>query len=842
MIPGKLSRPWSPVAIALPAMVVALLSMSGSAQAATFTVTTTADSNDGSCSASQCSLRDAIVAADAAGGSSTITLGAGTYTLTIDPTSAGGSDDPTTGDLDIDNNASITITGAGAGSSVIDADHVDRVFAIHAGSALSITGVGIENGDSGDENDFYSLDGGDGGAIYNDGTLSIADSALKDNSSWDDGGAIYSDSGAVSTTVSDSTLDSNNADDPGGAIEIEAGPLSLTGDTIDNNNADDGGAAVNDEGNGEVTISGGEMNHNTGYDGGGALAVEDTGAVSISDETFDANDSNDEDGGAIYASGTSSTALTITNSTFDDNSAQGNCGGAIYTHSYDIAVSGSTFAGNTAYCGGALYIEGSSSTASQMVTNSSFSGNNATSGGGLDLIEGDVSVTSSSLYDNQADEGGGIYYASGDAMSLTNVTLDSNQAAEDGGGLAMETDPSTGTVSLNSDTIAHNGAGYGGGGISYADALNDVENTIVADNYGSTQTGDGGADCYDAVQPAGDGGHNIDSDGTCFGGATPNQPTDQTADPLLGSIANNGGPVFTDALETGSPAIGAADGADCPSTDARGVGRSSTSCDIGAFQTAAADLGISAAGPASTVAGQPVTDVFTVTNNGPGPALGASVTDVLPSGASYFAASGSQGSCTGTGTVTCQLGALASGATATVTVVLIDGTAGTLSNSASISGSTTDPNAANNTAAATTMLTPSTTTITTTNTVTVPVTTTTTTTTTNTLTVPVTPVLITGVASQISLSGARVSASLNPGGAAGNYHFVYGTSKHKLNKSTKSVSFSASTAVRAVSVKLSKLKSNTTYYFEVVASNGKGVSSGQAVKFKTKKAPKKKKK
>ena len=89
-----------------------LSSIAASARAATFVVTKTADTNDGTCD-SDCSLREAIVAANANAGVDVITLPAGTYTLTI----AGANEDAAaTGDLDL--TESVTINGAGAAPSI----------------------------------------------------------------------------------------------------------------------------------------------------------------------------------------------------------------------------------------------------------------------------------------------------------------------------------------------------------------------------------------------------------------------------------------------------------------------------------------------------------------------------------------------------------------------------------------------------------------------------------------------------------------------------------------------------------------------------------------------------
>ncbi|MGD0980736.1 MAG: DUF11 domain-containing protein, partial [Solirubrobacteraceae bacterium] len=319
--------------------------------------------------------------------------------------------------------------------------------------------------------------------------------------------------------------------------------------------------------------------------------------------------------------------------------------------------------------------------------------------GNLTLSRSTFSGNNSSYY------GGGLYYGSGDGLAVTNDTFDGNQANE-GGAIYLGSAASTGTVVLLSNTVTRNSAYYGGG-IANPQYANTIENTIVAGNSGGIGT-DGGGDCYGTAATdnaaAADAGGNIDSDGTCFRNAVTGDHTGVSA--VLGPLASNGGPMQTDALLAGSPAIGDAIKAACPATDERNVARTAA-CDSGAFQTAAADLAITVSAPSTGMIGGPVTETLKVINNGPGPGTGVTVSDTLPAGTTYFSSSASQGTCTGASTVTCSLGTLDSSATgsttsATITIVLIPTQGGPFTNTGTVSAYQADPDQANNTASATT--------------------------------------------------------------------------------------------------------------------------------------------
>src|SRR5262249_29834858 len=119
-----------------------------------------------------------------------------------------------------------------------------------------------------------------------------------------------------------------------------------------------------------------------------------------------------------------------------------------------------------------------------------------------------------------------------------------------------------------------------------------------------------------------------------------------------------------------------------------------------------ADLSITKTAPATVGAGQQFTYTLSVHNGGPSDATGVSVTDPLPTGVTFVSAS--TGCTNASGTVTCTVGALANGANATATIVVTaPNNATPLTNTATVAGSPTDPNTANNTASATTTVTAS---------------------------------------------------------------------------------------------------------------------------------------
>lgn len=93
-----------------------------------------------------------------------------------------------------------------------------------------------------------------------------------------------------------------------------------------------------------------------------------------------------------------------------------------------------------------------------------------------------------------------------------------------------------------------------------------------------------------------------------------------------------------------------------------------------------------------------LTYTATITSAGTQAATGVVLTDALPVGVNFVSAVASQGYCTGTAVVSCALGNLASGASATVQIAVIPTVAGSLSNSVSVTRIETDVNPVNDTA------------------------------------------------------------------------------------------------------------------------------------------------
>lgn len=140
-------------------------------------------------------------------------------------------------------------------------------------------------------------------------------------------------------------------------------------------------------------------------------------------------------------------------------------------------------------------------------------------------------------------------------------------------------------------------------------------------------------------------------------------------------------------------------------TAGAGMLQHTTNVSLRVVSSTSADASISkTASPNPGIAGTALTYRLIARNTGPASATNVSVTDNLPGGVTFGSASTTQGSCTGSGPVVCNLGTLANGATAVITITVTPNAAGQITNTANVTAAEADPDSANNTAALVTVI------------------------------------------------------------------------------------------------------------------------------------------
>ena len=118
---------------------------------------------------------------------------------------------------------------------------------------------------------------------------------------------------------------------------------------------------------------------------------------------------------------------------------------------------------------------------------------------------------------------------------------------------------------------------------------------------------------------------------------------------------------------------------------------------VNAQAQGSADLAVTKTdNPDPAPAGGPLVYTLIVNNNGPTTANNVTLTDTLPAGVTFQSATPSQGTCSGTTTITCDFGAIFNGGTASVEILVVTSGAGTITNTASVTADETDPVPGNN--------------------------------------------------------------------------------------------------------------------------------------------------
>ncbi|MBI5500980.1 MAG: hypothetical protein HY907_12115 [Deltaproteobacteria bacterium] len=366
-----------------------------------------------------------------------------------------------------------------------------------------------------------------------------------------------------------------------------------------------------------------DVPHTSSTDNGGAAIYRLGGSLDVIDCVFQGNvgpeNGQDVAGGAVYSIGVGTTtivgstfrgnrcssggaignlhnSLVLVNSAVESNAAtgtggnpgDGGNGGGIYMDGVGNALTlcGCRVAGNTGNAfGGGVFRVSNAERPPTDIDRSTFENNELLPddfglGGGLYLQGNAITIDATTLSGNRARGAGGLFIGPNSSAELTNVTLDANVAKSGLGGGLFTDDATTGTL-LNCTLtrnaapgdVAFAGAIAGGGGMT-------MRNTVVAYSVAGngwnpiscTRTlADGGGNFQWPVARAG--GGSDDPDALCASGAS-------LVDPLLGELADNGGPTRTALPADGSPVLGA--GTACPPTDQRGEPRSR--CDSGAVE------------------------------------------------------------------------------------------------------------------------------------------------------------------------------------------------------------------------------------------------------------------
>jgi CSLREA domain-containing protein len=227
-----------------------------------FTVNSNADTDDGSCDLlgsgignQDCTLREAINAANAHSGADTITFASGLSgaTITLGSTLPAISDE-------------LTVDGSSLASPItISGNNSVQVMSVNSGKILTIHTLTIANGKA-----------SNGGGIYNGGTLTVTNSTFSNNSAGNSGGGIDNSLGTM-LTVTDSTF-TGNSGGSGGAISSNVG-MNVSNSTFFNNNALGLGGGIDNGSGGHAAVTNSTFSGNTSAltsDGGGSCQLRRT--------------------------------------------------------------------------------------------------------------------------------------------------------------------------------------------------------------------------------------------------------------------------------------------------------------------------------------------------------------------------------------------------------------------------------------------------------------------------------------------------------------------------------------------------------------------------------------
>jgi hypothetical protein len=378
-------------------LLLVLAAAGPAAPASPFNVNSTIDRVDispgnGVCqdSAGQCSLRAAVMEANALTGQDTIVLPSGTFNLQLP---GNNEDSGLTGDLDL--TGTVTLLGAGSGLTIVDATLLsDRVFDVLTGAQVSMSDLTIQHGI------IPTAGVKSGGGVLNSGTLTLTHVLLTHNNLGDEGpghagGALFNNF-AHTVLISSSQVISNEAEL--GALGNE-GLMLIRNSLVMSNIASFGGGIYNQN---DIDIQASQVLTNHGAIVGGGFYARN-GRTTMSDSLVSGNTSGE--------------------------------GGAFWVHDAQVFISRSMLNFNhSSTSGGGLQID----SGTLVFTNTSLVGNGASgNGGAFNLDTGDFKIVNGTLTQNFAGGNGGAIHVSGGLFAGYNLTVINNIARKGGQGLGL---------------------------------------------------------------------------------------------------------------------------------------------------------------------------------------------------------------------------------------------------------------------------------------------------------------------------------------------------------------------------------------------------------------------
>jgi len=338
------------------------------AQAQHYRVTRHDDPRPGKCQPDDCSVREAIRAANRHPGRDMVVLPDRRPGYELSRHGSGRAD-ANRGDLDV--TGPIIIRHGERGRATIDARGVDRVLDIQAGAPTKLARINVTGGEvtKGSSKAMQGAPAGAGGGVLAQARLRLVRTVVRQNSA-DSGGGIFS---TAPVSLNHSRIRGNRAA-VGGGIDAHAGRLLIVRSSVVANRATNagGGVAVHDD---TLRLGNSTVASNVAHGSGGGVYLAKTDSR-ITKSTLNDNVAH-ASGGGVYQSGSD---LFVVNSTITQNRADTTGGGVQSSVAGgDVTLNAVTVARNVA----------------------NVSGRN-TLGGGLSAKAGSFSVVSSIVALNRA--------------------------------------------------------------------------------------------------------------------------------------------------------------------------------------------------------------------------------------------------------------------------------------------------------------------------------------------------------------------------------------------------------------------------------------------------------